>query len=257
MSIIKSVIEGYRRHNLSNLSASIAFFGALSIAPFFVIITYIFAMLFGESAIKGELFLNLKFYVGSPSASIIEKAVSFAKTHSGKYSLIVSSVVLLCASSILFQKIWHSLHIIWEIKDKGGFIGFIGKKGYALTGVFLYGMIGALCFGLYAFLSSFSLIFGKLLALFEVLISFIVLTISFSLAYKLFSGAKVKFLAAIKGAIFASILFIIGRILFSFYIKWALSSSLYAVMGSLMTILLWLYFSSLFFLIGAEIAKNI
>jgi membrane protein len=254
-SIFKEVTEGYFSHKLPNISAAIAFYGALSIAPLFIIITYLSAIIFGDKALKGELFTFLQFYVGSGSAQLIEKAVGYAKTHSSRLSLVFSMVVAVWGSALFFQEIRHSLHLIWGIKDKDGLVGFLGKKGYAITGVFIYGVIGAAGFGFYAFVSSFSLFAGKLTALVEMTISFFVLTFSFAVAYKFFSGAKVRWNQALTGASFSSALFICGRFMFSMYLKMAVSSSLYAAMGSLMTILLWLYFSSLIFLIGAEIAK--
>lgn len=254
-NLLKEVIEGYFFHKLPNLSASIAFYGALSIAPLFIIITYLSGIVFGEKALKGELFIFLQFYVGSGSAQLIEKAVGYAKTHSSRLSLVFSMVVAVWGSALFFQEVRHSLHLIWGIKDKDGIVGFLGKKGYAITGVFIYGVIGVAGFGFYAFLSSFSLFAGQLAAVIEMTISFFVLTFSFAVAYKLFSGAKVKWRQALAGASFSSALFICGRFVFSIYLKMAVSSSLYAAMGSLMTILLWLYFSSLIFLIGAEISK--
>jgi len=255
IAFLKEVIENYSEHNIPGQSASIAFYGALSITPLFIIITYISAVIFGKKALKGELFSYLQFYVGGAAAQLIEKAVGYAKNHSGRLSLTIGVLVAIWASAFFFQEIRHSLHTIWGVKDKRGISGFLGKKGYAITGVFLYGVIGAAVFGFYAFISSFSLFVGKLTALIELTISFFVLDFSFAIAYKLFSGAKVKWTNALTGASFASFLFICGRILFSIYLKIAVSTSLYAAIGSLMTILLWLYFSSLFFLLGAEIAK--
>lgn len=255
LKFLEEVVENYSHHKIPNLSASIAFYGALSIAPLFIIITYLSGVIFGEKALKGELFSYLQFYVGSGSAQLIERAVGYARTHSSRLSLVVSMIVAVWASALFFQEIRHSLHTIWGIKDKRGIAGFLGKKGYAITGVFLYGAIGAAVFGFYAFISSFSFFAGSMIAFIEMTISFVVLTFSFAIAYKLFSGAKVRWASAFIGGSFSSFLFIGGRIIFSIYLKLAVSTSLYAAMGSLMTILLWLYFSSLFFLLGAEIAK--
>ncbi|MCX7831254.1 MAG: YihY/virulence factor BrkB family protein, partial [Acidobacteria bacterium] len=177
---ITEVIDGYFSHKLPNLSASIAFFGALSIAPLFIIITYLSGFILGEKALKGELFSYLQFYVGSGSAQLIEKAVAYAKTHSSKLSLVVSMVVAVWGSALFFQEIRHSLHIIWGVKDKEGIVGFLGKKGHAITGVFLYGVIGVAVFSFYAFFSSFLLIAGQLAALIEIAISFFILAICFA-----------------------------------------------------------------------------
>lgn len=87
-NIAKKVVEGYFSHKLPNISAAIAFYGALSIALLFKIITYFSAIFFGEKALKGELFTFLQFYVGSGSAQLIEKAVGYARTHSSWLSLV-------------------------------------------------------------------------------------------------------------------------------------------------------------------------
>lgn len=254
-SFFSEIIDGYISHKLPNLAASIAFFGALSIAPLFIIVTYLAALIFGERALKGELFSFLQFYVGSSSAQLIEKAIGYAKVNLSRTGLIFSMVVAIWGSALFFQEIYNSLHIIWGSKHKEGIVGFLGKKGYAITGVFLYGVIAVALFGFYAFVSSFSFFAGRITATVEMFISFFVLTFSFAIAYKLFSGAKVKWSKALFGASLSSFLFICGRVVFSIYLKMAISYSLYAAMGSLMTILLWLYFSSVIFLLGAEIVR--
>jgi membrane protein len=252
---LKQIWDGISTYRILSLAGSISFFGAMSIAPLFVIVTYFSGFLFGESASKGELFRHLRYYVGSNAAELIEKAVVYASTHPGKYPLIFSIIIAAWGATGFFQEIRGSLHLIWEVKDKEGILAFLGRQGHAITGVFIYGVICVAVFALYAFLSSFSLFWGKLTALIEVIFSFVVLTISFAIAYKFFSGAKAKWISALKGASFSSVLFIFGRVLFSIYLKRAVSISLYAAMGSLMALLLWLYISSVIFLVGAEIAR--
>ena len=150
-SFLSEIIDGYNSHRLQNLAASVAFFGALAIAPLFIIITYLAALIFGERALKGELFSFLQFYVGSSSAQLIEKAIGYAKANLSRTGLIFSMVVAIWGSALFFQETYYSLHIIWGSKPKEGIVGFLGKKGYAITGVFLSGVIAVALFGLYTF----------------------------------------------------------------------------------------------------------
>jgi len=255
VSFIRNISKGYAEHKVPNLAASLAFFGALSLAPLLVVITYLAAMIFGRRAVHGELFVHLQFYIGSEAAGLLERAVAYAKTHGGHYPLMFSAAIAFWGSSSLFQEMRFALHRIWGVPDREGFRGFLGRKGHALTGVVVYGLLAIILLWAYAFFSAFSVLGGPSAVIVEELLSLLVGTIAFMLSYRLFSGAKVPWRAAAAGGSFAAALFLAGRFVLTWYFARAVSVSVYAAMGSLMALLIWLYISNIAFLIGAEMAR--
>lgn len=255
LSFISTVSKGYTVHKVPNLAASLSFFGALSLAPLLVVITYLAAIIFGKRAEQGELFVHLKFYLGTEAAGLLERAVAYAKTHGGHYPLIFSALIAFWGSSSLFQEMRFALHKIWGVPDREGFRGFLGRKGHALTGVIVYGLLAIILLWAYAFFSAFPFLVGTYSVIIEEGMSLAVGSIAFTLSYRLFSGAKVPWKAAIVGATFASALFLAGRFVLTWYFARAVSVSVYAAMGSLMALLIWFYVSNIAFLIGAEIAR--
>lgn len=240
---------------MSSLAASLAFFGALSLAPLLVVVTYLAGLIFGKSAVHGDLFAHLRFYTGSEAAGLLERAVAYARTHGGHYPLLFSGIVALWGSASLFQEMRLALHRIWGVPDKEGLRGFIGRKGHALTGVFVYGFLAVLLLWAYTFFSAFSVLAGTNAVIVEESLSLIVGTIAFMFSYRLFSGAKVPWRAAAAGGTFAAALFLASRFILTWYFARAASVSVYAAMGSLMALLLWLYISNVVFLLGAEMAR--
>ncbi len=255
LSFLSNVSKGYTVHKVPNLAASLSFFGALSLAPLLVVITYLAAIIFGKRAVQGELFSHLQYYIGTEAAGLLERAVAYAKTHGGHYPLIFSAAIAFWGSSSLFQEMRFALHKIWGVPDREGFRGFLGRKGHALTGVVVYGALAIILLWAYAFFSAFPFFGGVYSVLVEEVMSLIVGGIAFTLSYRLFSGAKVPWRAAAAGGTFASALFLAGRFVLTWYFARAVSVSVYAAMGSLMALLIWFYVSNIAFLIGAEIAR--
>ena len=128
LSFLSNVSKGYTVHKVPNLAASLSFFGALSLAPLLVVITYIAAIIFGKRAVQGELFVHLQYYIGTEAAGLLERAVAYAKTHGGHYPLIFSAAIAFWGSSSLFQEMRFALHKIWGVPDREGFRGFLGRK---------------------------------------------------------------------------------------------------------------------------------
>jgi membrane protein len=256
-SFVSDIMRGCSAHNVSNLAASLAFYGALSLAPLLVVIAYLAGLIFGRRAIHGELFAHLQFYLGDNAAQLLERAVAYARTHAGHYPVFISSIVVLGSAASLFQEIRSALHRIWGVPDRDGWRGFLGRKGHAFAGVFVYGFLAVVLLGAYAFLSAFSVLGGTAAIIVEEASSLFVVSGSFMLSYRLFSGAKVPWKAAAAGGTFAATLFLAGRFILTWYFARAASVSVYAAMGSLMALLLWLYVSNISFLIGAEMARAI
>jgi membrane protein len=256
-SFARNISKGYTAHNVPNLASSLAFYGALSLAPLLVFVTYLAGMVYGKRAIQGELFSRLQFYLGDNGAQLLERAVAYARTHGGHYPLLLSALVAVWGAASLFQEIRSALHQIWGVPDKEGLRGFLGRKGHAFAGVFVYGLLAVVLLGAYAFISAFSVIGGTAAVIIEEASSLIVVSGAFMLSYRLFSGAKVPWRAAAAGGTFAATLFLTGRFILTWYFARAAPVSVYAAMGSLMALLLWLYISNIAFLIGAEMARTI
>lgn len=256
-SFVADILRGYSAHRVQELAAALAFYGALSVAPLLVVVTYLTGNFLGQHAAQGELFARLQSHLGDRVAQLLARAVANASPRPGHYPALIGGVVALMSAAGLFQQVRTSLRRIWGVPDEEGLRGFLRRKGLAFVGIFLFVPLVGMLLGAYAVLSAFFVLGSAAAAVAEEALSLLVLGGTFMLAYRQLAGASVPWGAAAVGGGFAATLFLAGRFLLTWYFARAAAVSVYAAVGSLMALLLWLFFSAQVFLLGAEVARLI
>lgn len=261
--ILVATFHGFIDDNGLKLSASLAYYTVFSIAPLLILLISLAGLFLGQDAITNSLYPQIKGYVGGAAAAQIQDMIKNLEL-SGKtgVAVVIGVVTLLVGASSIFIEIQDSLNIIWRVKAKP-------KKGWVkmLTNRFLsFSLIISLGFLLLVSLVVNIMILalsGKLVKFLpgsiwiingiNVGITFIVISTLFAIIFKFLPDVKIHWKDVRSGAFFTAILFMIGKYLIGLYIEYSASSfSTYGAAGSLIVILIWIYYTAAILYIGAE-----
>lgn len=244
------------------LSASLSFYSILSLVPLLVVILSIAGFFIGHQAAITSVVGQVNELVGSEGAQLIKELSGYSFfTNTGLIPSIISAFILFAGSLAVFIELKESLNVIWGIEVKPG----KGIKLFFKNRIFTFPLILAIGFlliislivsALVRLLSSY--LTSKLpdlipiLQISDILVSLIVFTILFAILYKYLPDGKIELKFIWPGAILTSILFNIGKYLIGIYLGNTYYGNVYGAAGSLVIILIWIYFSSMIFFFGAE-----
>jgi membrane protein len=264
--VLVQTFKNFMGDKILKYSAALAYTTVFSMGPLLVVIIFLCSIFLGEEAITGEIYNQMKGFVGPDAALQLQTIIKNASL-SGKETTaaVIGIVTLLFSATAVFAEIQDSINTIWGFKAKPqkGFWQFIRTRFLSFS------IIVSLGFLLLVSLAVTSLIEGlsnRLKAFFpditvvvfyilNLVISFAVITILFALIFKVLPDAKTKFKDILPGAIASGILFMIGKFGISFYIGQSDIGSTYGAAGSLVVLLLWVYYSAIILYIGAEFAQ--
>ena len=258
--------KGFGEDKIPKYSASLAYTTIFSFGPLLIVIIFLCSIFFGQEATQGRIYSQMQQFVGEDAALQLQTIIQNA-TVSGKGTVAaaIGIITLLFGATAVFAEIQDSINTIWGLKAKP-------KKGLwkILRNRFLsFSVVVSLGFLLLVSLAVSTIIEGlsdKLKASFpdvavvifyilDLLISFVVITALFAVIFKVLPDAKTKWKDIFPGALASGILFMIGKFAISFYIGKSNVGSTYGAAGSLVVLLLWVYYSAMILYLGAEFAK--
>jgi membrane protein len=255
----------WREDKATRLAAALSFYTALSIAPLLVITIAISGLALGQEAARGEILGELQSVIGAESARTINSMIEGAnRPRSGIVATVFGVTVLLFGASGVFVELQGALNSIWgvESKPRRGFWGIVRERFLSFAMVIVL-----------AFLLLVALVLSSLLALLgtevaEVLpgeatlwhgltwlVSLGVATLTFVLVFKFLPDVEIAWRDVWFGALVTALLFTLGKLAISFYIGRAAVASTYGAAGSVMVLLLWVYYSSQILFFGAELTQ--
>lgn len=263
---VRQVLKEFSADNILKYSASLAYYTVFSIAPLLVIITTLSGIFFGKEAIKGEVYDQLKGLVGGLAAEQIQDTIKkIHLTGNNFFASVISIIVLFVGATSIFGEIQDSLNKIWGLRIKA-------KKTWwklILTRLLSFSLILSICFIVVASLIVNVIIssFGNFLAkyinnfnvyfidIMDVVLSFIVSSVLFSLMFKILPDAKIRWKDVLFGGFITAIFFTLGKFAIGFYLGRSNFTTLYGAAGSIVIIMLWVYYSSIILYLGAEFTK--
>lgn len=264
--LLRTTFSSFSDDKGFKLSASLAYTTVFSIGPLLLLIMSLASIFFGHEAIQGKIFSDLNGLIGNEAAKQIQDIIRNIE-FSGKtnFALISSIVTLLIGATSLFVEIQDSLNVIWKIKakPKRSWLQFLKNRllsssliislGFLLiVSLIINGAVEALGDILTRYFSDFSVL---LLYVINFCISFLVIAFLFGVIFKVLPDAKIKWSDVKTGAIFTTVLFIIGKVLIGLYINQTGAASVYGAAGSIIIILVWIYYSSSILYLGAEFTQ--
>ena len=254
--------------NAPRLSASLAFYTLLSLAPLLVLMVAVAAMAFGRQAAEGQLAWQIQRMVGLGQARALEAVLRTALKPEGSVIATVFSVVTLAigATSVVVE-LQDALNDIWHVPHPsssgfGAILVLVRQRFYSLAMVLGVGFLLLVSLLVSAWIAVIGKSVGAMLPipefslhLLSFLISFLVITFLFGAIYKVMPDVELKWSDVLVGASFTSLIFTAGKQLIGLYLGRAGIGSSYGAAGSLVIILLWVYYSAQLFFFGAEFTK--
>ena len=264
--LLKTTFNEFIDDNGMKLSAALSYYTFFSLAPLLIIIISLFGYFFGEEAMRGGIYGQINGLVGNDAALQIQETIKNVKlSNSNSFFTTIGVIILLIGASGVFSEIQDSLNYIWGIKakPKRGITKFIKNRlvSFSMIGsvgfLFLVGLIvNALMDILNKRLSEYFP--QNILALFyalNLLIVFIIITLLFTLIFKTLPDGKVALGDCTIGASFTAVLFMIGKFAIGAYLGSSSIATVYGAAGSVILILIWVYYSAIILYFGAEFTK--
>jgi len=264
--IIVATFTGFINDNGLKLSASLAYYTVFSIAPLLILIISLISLFLGHDAINNTLYPEIKAYVGSQAAVQIQEIIKNLQ-FSGKtgIALITGIIILLIGASSMFVEIQDSINVIWRVKakPKRGWVKLIQNRFLSFSLIISMGFlllvslmvniaINALSERLAHFLPGVTVL---VLSGINLAITLVVIAVLFGIIFKVLPDVKIRWGEVRMGSIFTAVLFMIGQYLIGQYIHYTAQGSAYGAAGSIIIILIWIYYSSAILFIGAEFTQ--
>ncbi|HET7394129.1 MAG TPA: YihY/virulence factor BrkB family protein [Candidatus Binatia bacterium] len=263
---LKKTISGWIEDEPFALAAALSYYTLFSLAPLLTIAIAIAGFFFGAEAAQNQVVETTQGLVGRESAQAIQEMVRKAseKPTAGIISTVFGVIALLFGAGGVVGQLQNSLNQVWGVAPKPGqgVWGFIRQRFISFAMVLSVGFLLLVSLVVSAVLSGMTTLLSNALGgmavlthALDVLVSFAFITLLFALIYKFLPDAKIQWRDVWIGAALTSILFTIGKSLIGLYLGNSGVTSVYGAAGSLITVLLWVYYSALIFFFGAELTR--
>jgi membrane protein len=263
---LKTTINEWVEAEPFQLAAALSYYTLFSLAPLLLIAIGVAGFVFGREAAQNQIVETLQGMIGQDSAKAVQEMIqaSNEKPKTGMLSTIIGFVALLFGAGGVVGQLQTSLNKMWEVTPKPGqgVWGFLRQRFFSFAMVLAIGFLLLVSLVVTAVLSSFTSMLTSFLGdatfvahAIDILVSFGFVTLLFALIYKYVPDVEIQWRDVWVGAALTSILFTLGKYLIGLYIGTSGVSSTFGAAGSLITILVWVYYSSLIFFLGAEFTR--
>ncbi|MEO6637733.1 MAG: YihY/virulence factor BrkB family protein [Ginsengibacter sp.] len=263
--ILKDAAAGFSKDHVLKLSASLAYYTIFGIGPMILVVIFFAKLFWAKEAINGTIFHQLSGLVGKPAALQIQEIIKSASVSGSNLAAIFGFVMLVIAATSVFSEMQSSINLIWNLMVKKGRGWLRMLKNRLLS----FSLTASLGFLLLVSLSISSLLDGTMARLQQlfphvgfiiiyvvnILITLFIVTLLFAIIYKVLPDAIIGWKDVMAGALFTGIMFMIGKFCITIYISHSNLGSSYGSAGSLVILLLWVYYSSIILYFGAEFTK--
>ena len=266
LDLLKSAAKEWSRDKCPQLGAALAYYTIFSLAPLVLVLLGVFGFIYGSNEQARQKILDQLSYLVDPSGVKVfqDIANSAAEPKAGILATAIGILIALFGASGIFGQLQDALNTIWAVKPKPG----QGIWGFIRARFLSFAMVGGVCFlllvsltvegllkGLHSYLQS---VFpgGHYLglAIFYVF-DLGIIVLLFAMLFRYLPDAKIAWRDVWIGAALTAILFVIGKFLLSLYLGSGAAGSAYGAASSLITLLLWIFYSAQILLFGAEFTK--
>ena len=264
-SLLRETIFEWSEDRAPRLGAALAFYTVFALAPGLIVIIGLAALLLGHEAAQGQIIDQVQDLIGVVGAQAIQAAIESARSAGGSLAATGLGVLtLLFGLWGVFGELQDALNTIWGVTTKPwrGVIGAVKERFWSFTMVVGIGFLLLVSLAASAWLAAVGKFFAQLsplpVAVMEAanaLLSFVTITLMFAVIYKLLPDVKITWQNVWVGAAVTALLFTIGKSLIGLYLGRSTVASVYGAAGSLIVILLWIYYSAQVVFFGAEFTK--
>ena len=264
--ILKQTFTDFGELKIMRMSAALAYYTIFSIAPMLIVIITVCDVFFGRAAIEGNIYGQIKSFVGSDAALEIQQLIKNATISKDiTWASVIGIVALVFAATSVFAEIQDSINHIWRLKAKPrkGWLKLLLNRLLSFSMVVTLGFILLVSLVINAVMDA---LVGRLVEIFpqlaiyaaygiNLLLTFLTTSFLFGIIFKMLPDAKISWKHVRTGAFTTAILFMLGKFVISFYLGKTQITSSYGAAGSLVIILLWVYYSSIILYFGAAFTR--
>jgi membrane protein len=263
--LLRDTLNEFNTDKAPRLAAALAYYTAFSIAPLLLVVISIAGLVWNREAVQDQLDNQIRGLVGIETAQTVQDLVASANhPETGVVATVIGVVTLLLGAAGVFGQLQDALNTVWGVQPRPnqGILAMLRSRFLSFTMVFGIGFMLLVSLVISAILSALNgwlisrLPFSEfVLQASTFIISFGVITLLFAVIYKVLPDAKISWRDVWVGAAVTALLFSIGKSLIGLYIGSSSTASAYGAAGSFVVLLLWIYYSAMIFLFGAEFTQ--
>lgn len=265
--LIKGSGQDFVNFRITRMSAALAYYTIFSIAPMIILVISVSTIFYGRSAIEGSVYGEIRSFVGDAAALQIQDLIKNATIAKGNaFASVASIIALVIGATGIFGEIQDSINFIWGLKAKPrrGILKMLVNR------LLSFSIIVSVSFILLVSLmvnTVLDILSKRLIQIFphvtvylayaaNFLLTFIVTTFLFGIIFKILPDAKIKWRDVLTGAVTTALLFMLGKFGITFYLGTKNIGNTYGAAGSIIIVLLWVYYSAIILYFGAAFTKN-
>jgi membrane protein len=263
---VKEVWRLWFANNPFQHAAALAYFTVFSLAPLLIILLAVAGAVFGEEAVHGEIFSRLVGQIGPQAAAALEETVRKSRIEvAGLWPTLLAVLALLFGGTTMFAQMQTSLNQYWGVAPRPGrndVLVFLTTRAVSLALVFVIGLVllasvgmGMLVVALLRFANAWVAIPITVVAAVHVTASLCLTTLLAAMIFKILPDVTLKWSDVWRGAFVTASLFVAGQWVLSEYLTRVSVASTYGAAGSVVVLLVWVYYSSLILLLGAAVTR--
>ena len=261
LQILRTAAQRWLERDAFSHAAALAFCTLFSLAPLVIIVVSIVGIVFGEDAASGQISAAISDLVGPQAATAVEEAVRHSRLEeAGIVPTILGVGALVFGATTVFAQMQSALNKFWGVKarpTRNGMLTYITVRLLSLGMVLIIGFLMLTSFmvslgvtGIIEHAKEWVPIPGFAVVLIDLTVSLGVTTVLFGMLFKVLPDVRIRWADVWRGAFITAVLFAIGKYLISLYLTHVAPASTYGAAGSLVLILLWVYYSSLILFFG-------
>jgi membrane protein len=260
--LLKRSFSDWSDDNAPRLGAALAFYTILSISPLVILVLAIVSLVFDRSSAQGHLLSQVQSTVGPEGRDAVQAMLaSGQKASQGILATVIGFITLVFGASGVFGELRAALNTIWDAEPKAssGPWGMLRERFFSIGMVFSVGFVLLVSLVVSAGLAAMTKFFSGLLPIpplvlsgVNFLVSLVGISLVFALILKYVPETKVEWKDVRIGAFATALLFVIGKSVLGLYLGKASPGSAYGAAGSLVVMVVWIYYSAQIFFFGAE-----
>lgn len=256
--------DQWNRLNIPKMAASLAYYTIVALAPLMVIFVAAASFAFGSATARDHLVAAVRLAIGDAGAGVIQALIAHAYGPKlGILATLLGAAALFFGATGVFIELKQSLNVIWDVPETApaGLLGILKERALSFIMVLITGVVLVLSMFISLSLSTLHEYAGAWvpangIRIAEFVLSFAITTAVFAMIYRMVPPERMPWRHVVFGAAITATLFVIGKAVIATYLGTVAVTSSYGAAGSLFAFLLWLYYSSQVFFIGAVITRS-
>ena len=249
--------------NCLRLAASLAYYTALSLAPLILLIVGVVGIVLDRQQVGSQLSAQIEGLIGPAGRDLVTSILAATNPQGGTLATVIGLITLLIGATAVFGELQATLNLVWEVRPAptsgvwAGIWAILRERLFSLALVLTLAFLLLVSLVISAALAGAAALFqgpeqAVLSRILEIVVSLLVLTFVFALLYKYVPDAEIGWRDVWLGGFITAVLFTIGKTAIGFYLGQASVGSAYGAAGSLVVLLVWVYYSALIMFFGAE-----